>query len=166
MHTHKAFPSIVGRFANFYGPSQQLYRIIPRTILSILGNKKLPLHGGGHSKRAFLFGDDVSKGIMKMISAGKLGATYHFSSNEQISIKDLVQLICNEMNTSFSEVVVETDDRIGKDKNYKMEFKKTSRALDWSPSVPLLQGLRQCIKLISSNYLEIRHLSVEYKHKE
>ena len=33
------FPVIFTRAANVYGPGQQLYRIIPRTILSIKKNK-------------------------------------------------------------------------------------------------------------------------------
>jgi dTDP-glucose 4,6-dehydratase len=43
------FPSVIGRFSNFYGPGQQLYRIIPKTILSTSRGIKLPLHGGGLS---------------------------------------------------------------------------------------------------------------------
>jgi dTDP-glucose 4,6-dehydratase len=38
------FPVAFTRSANVFGPGQQLYRIIPRTILYILLGKKLPLH--------------------------------------------------------------------------------------------------------------------------
>ena len=166
MNIHKGFPSVVGRFANFYGPSQQLYRIIPRTILSILGNKKLPLHGGGHSKRSFIFGDDVADGILRMISKGELGATYHFSSQEHLSIRGIVKLICQEMNADFSDLVVETQDRLGKDKNYRISYSETSRKLNWSPNISLLEGVRHCIHWVSDNYAEIQGLSLDYVHKE
>ena len=99
------FPMLIGRFANFYGPTQQLYRIIPRTILSILSNSKLPLHGGGNSFRCFIHGDDVAEGIMAMINKGVFGCTYHFSSNKLISIKNLVELICDKMEKKFENVV-------------------------------------------------------------
>ena len=80
------FPAAIGRFANFYGPHQQLYRIIPKTIISILNKKVLDLHGGGKSIRAFIHADDVSRGIMQMINMGKTGGSYHFSPNDFYSI--------------------------------------------------------------------------------
>jgi nucleoside-diphosphate-sugar epimerase len=42
------------------GPSQQLYRIIPRTVLFIRLSRKLQLHGGGVSQRSFIEIDDVA----------------------------------------------------------------------------------------------------------
>ena len=48
------FPVVFTRAANVYGPGQQLYRIIPRTILSMLTGRKMNLHGGGLSKRSFI----------------------------------------------------------------------------------------------------------------
>ncbi len=39
------------RAANVYGPGQQLYRIIPRTIVAAMGGQKLQLDGGGKSVR-------------------------------------------------------------------------------------------------------------------
>ena len=41
------------RAANVYGPGQQLYRIIPRTILACLTGQKLVLDGGGISEKGF-----------------------------------------------------------------------------------------------------------------
>jgi len=48
------FPVVFTRAANVYGPGQQLYRIIPRTILYIRLGKKLNLHGGGVSSRLYV----------------------------------------------------------------------------------------------------------------
>ena len=58
------FPVISTRAANVYGEGQQLYRIIPRTILYIILGKKLSLHGGGHSERSFIHIDDVSNATL------------------------------------------------------------------------------------------------------
>ena len=44
-----------------FGPGQQLYRIIPRTILSRFTDEKLYLHGGGYSERSFINIKDVAK---------------------------------------------------------------------------------------------------------
>ena len=43
------FPVIFTRAANVYGPGQQLYRVVPRTILSAKTGKQFELHGDGVS---------------------------------------------------------------------------------------------------------------------
>src|SRR3990167_10075593 len=88
------FPVILTRFANFYGPYQQLYRIIPRTMIYALTGKKLLLHGGGTSRRVFIYGDDVASGLDAVIQRGKCGETYHFSAGEVITIANLVRQTC------------------------------------------------------------------------
>ena len=48
------FPVVFTRAANVYGPGQQLYRIVPRTIVAAMGGQKLRLDGGGKSVRVFI----------------------------------------------------------------------------------------------------------------
>jgi dTDP-glucose 4,6-dehydratase len=43
------FPVVFTRAANIYGPYQQSYRIISKVIISILTNKKIPIHGKGNT---------------------------------------------------------------------------------------------------------------------
>ena len=85
------------RASNVYGEYQRLYRIIPLSVYSILKNKKINLHGGGVSKRNFVYIDDVSKAIEIIMKKGKRGETYHISGDEMISIKNLVKKICYKM---------------------------------------------------------------------
>ena len=51
------FPVVFTRAANVYGPGQQLYRVIPRALLSTLTGKSFNLNGGGLSKRSFIYID-------------------------------------------------------------------------------------------------------------
>ena len=57
-HQAYGFPVVFTRAANVYGPGQQLYRIIPRSLSARTG-KPMQLHGGGHSVRAFIHIQDV-----------------------------------------------------------------------------------------------------------
>src|SRR5207245_8557556 len=59
-HANYGFPVVYTRAANVFGPGQQLYRIVPRTILSIKLGRKLQLDGGGSSQRSFIHISDVS----------------------------------------------------------------------------------------------------------
>ena len=53
------FPVVFTRSANVYGIHQQLYRIIPRTIIYLKKRKKIQLHGGGKTERSFIHIKDV-----------------------------------------------------------------------------------------------------------
>lgn len=160
------FPAIIGRFSNFYGPTQQLYRIIPKTIIYARLGKRLPLHGGGMSTRAFIFGKDVASGIMQMLDSAKTGSYYHFSTNEFIRIRDLVQLIHSKMGLDFDRMIIETADRPGKDVNYFMSDTKARQELNWAPKTSLSEGIDRTIEWIDLYWNEIKNSSFEYEHKE
>ena len=59
------FPVIFTRAANVFGESQQLYRIIPKSIVSFKLNRQMVLDGGGISERSFIHIDDVSNALFK-----------------------------------------------------------------------------------------------------
>ena len=140
------FPAVIGRFANFYGGGQQLYRIIPKTILSILG-------------------DDFSSGIQDLVSLGKIGEIYHFSSPEILSIIDLVRSICSQMGVRIENVVTLAEDRPSKDQKYLMDSSKAFSELGWSSNVNLEQGLGKTIDWFTSNFTNLREVPLEYVHR-
>ena len=166
LHKNLSFPASIGRFANFYGPHQQLYRIIPKTIISVLNNSILNLHGGGKSVRAFIHADDVSNGILKMVKTGRLGEVYHFSPEEFLSIKDIVMMICDELDADFDKHTKVTEDRAGKDFAYLMGSNKANSELKWNSEIALKTGIKQTIEWVKSNLDDITKLSHEYEHKE
>ena len=166
LYKNFSFPASVGRFANFYGPHQQLYRIVPKTIISILNDDILDLHGGGKSVRAFIHSEDVSKGVMKIVDDGQDGEVYHFSPNDFYTIKDLVMLICDELNADFEKHTRITPDRAGKDFAYLMSSKKSLSELEWQCEISIKDGINQTIDWVKDNLDEINSRSHEYNHKE
>ncbi len=159
------FPVIFTRHANFFGPGQQLYRIIPRTIIYALLGKKLQLQGGGASKRAFIFGADVAHGISLAADQGEIGAIYHFSPERFLTIKEVVEIVCNRLNTPFESLVEMAPDRPGKDLAYLMDSKKARTLLGWSESVTFEQGVDETIAWVRSSINEIEKLPLIYTHK-
>jgi len=125
-----SFPYVATRASNVFGPGQQLYRIIPKTIMSILLNKKICLHGDGLSTRSFIYMEDVCIATEKLMLHGTSGETYHISTDELISIKDLVKMICSKLNVNFHDYVEYTEDRIGKDSSYQLNSDKIRSSLN------------------------------------
>eukprot|EP00611_Tribonema_gayanum_P006185 TRINITY_DN1546_c0_g1_i6.p3 TRINITY_DN1546_c0_g1~~TRINITY_DN1546_c0_g1_i6.p3 ORF type:complete len:332 (-),score=-3.38 TRINITY_DN1546_c0_g1_i6:2657-3652(-) len=164
-HQNYGFPVIFTRYANFYGQHQQLYRIIPRTIIYALTNRKLFLHGGGTSIRAFIHAHDVADAIMRAANSGVPGEIYHFSPQEFYTIREVVEIICEQVGVSFSELVELAPDRAGKDKAYLMDATRAKKELGWSDSVSLVQGINETTKWIRENLDEINRLPLDYIHK-
>jgi dTDP-glucose 4,6-dehydratase len=159
------FPVCWTRSANVYGPGQQLYRIIPRTILSIKLGQKLQLHGGGHSVRSFIHIDDVASATLAIAAEAPAGECYHLSTPRFISIRALVEMICAMMGASFDAVVEVTDDRPGKDAAYTLDSTKARTALGWSDHVSLEEGVRATIAWVEDHFAEIRQQPFDYIHK-
>ncbi len=148
------FPVVFTRAANVYGPGQQLYRIIPRTILFIMLGRKLQLHGGGHSRRSFIHMQDVSDATWRIAKDAPAGETYHISTNEIVTIRELVERICVKLGVKFSDHVEVVGERMGKDAAYMLDSKKLREKLGWQDRVSLDAGLDDCIawaKRISKN---------------
>jgi dTDP-glucose 4,6-dehydratase len=160
------FPVVFTRFSNFYGPGQQLYRIIPRTIIYALTGQKLMLHGGGHAVRAFIHAHDVARSIQAVIERGQLGETYHFSGNDFVTIKSLVERIHHIMKVDHHALVQTTEDRLGKDLKYLMNDTKAKSELGWQQQIALSDGLSQTIDWVKTNISEILNSPLNYQHKE
>ena len=169
------FPVIFTRAANVYGPCQQLYRIVPKTILSLKKKKKLFLHGGGYSKRSFIFIDDAMQATYKVCLSGKIGSIYHISTNHRIRIKDLVRKIfkltknLDKKKSSdylMKKYIISTKDRPGKDKLYGLDSRKIEKELKWHPKVSIDGGLKKTIDWIDDNLSYLKNLSMEYTHKK
>ncbi len=159
------FPVTWTRSANVYGPGQQLYRIIPRTILFIKLGRKLSLHGGGQSVRSFIHIRDVAAATLAVARQAPLGEVYHLSTARVLSIRELVGMICRMMAAEFSTVVEVSDDRPGKDAAYLLDSTKARRTLGWQDTVSLEEGIGEVIAWINAHFEQIRRQPYDYLHK-
>ena len=160
-----SFPVVTTRAANVYGPGQQLYRIIPRTIFFILLGKKIQLHGGGVSTRSFIHMNDVSRATWNIMEQAKAGETYHISTNEVISIRELVATICMKLKVNFEDHVEIVGERAGKDAAYHLDSSKLRKDMNWKDQIKLDQGLDECIFWVKENLESLKKESFDYQHK-
>ena len=159
------FPVVFTRAANVFGPGQQLYRIIPKTILFFLIGRKLQLHGGGKSIRSFIHIRDVTDGTLKVAHNASPGEIFHFSTSRNISIRSLVELIAKQMNVSFDDHVEIVDERLGKDAAYLLDSTKAKEKLGWEDRISLEQGIEETIGWVRDNLDILKKLPFDYIHK-
>ena len=159
------FPVVTTRAANVYGPGQQLYRIIPRTILFILLGRKLQLHGGGASTRSFIHMRDVCDATYKIMQNGQNGDAYHISTSDVVSIRALVERICSKLAVKFEDHVELVGERLGKDSAYDLDSTKLRTELAWKDHISLEQGLDECLAWVKNNFDVLKAQPYDYHHK-
>lgn len=160
------FPVSFVRSANVYGPHQQLFKIIPKAVISIKSHKKIPLHQGGMMSRSFIHIEDVMRGIHKIVLKGSSGGeVYHFSSWKNVTIRDLVSRICEQMGVRFADSVEISAGRPGQDATYRLLFADTRKKLKWEPKIELKQGVDEVITWIDESWDLIKKCPKEYIHK-
>jgi UDP-glucose 4-epimerase len=86
---------------NNYGPRQN-YRglmagVIPITAWRILTGGQPELHGEGAQSRDFIYVQDTVDAVIKLHSALPSGESVNISTDNQVSIAELVQRICREL---------------------------------------------------------------------
>jgi len=165
---HKAYglPVVLTRAANVCGPGQQLYRIIPKTILCILTGRKLRLEGGGQSVRSFIHVDDVVEGTLRAAKDGVPGEIYHLATDRVQTIRDLVLEICRQMGASFDDCVEMAEGRLGQDAAYLLDWTKARTQLGFCPTRTVEDAIRETIAWIQRHLAAFRELPMEYVHKE
>ncbi|HEX9786161.1 MAG TPA: GDP-mannose 4,6-dehydratase [Opitutaceae bacterium] len=159
------FPVVWTRAANVFGPGQQLYRIVPRTLLALRLGRKLPLHGGGASTRSFIHIRDVCRGTLEIARRAAPGARYHLATRRMISIRDLVELMSRTLGGIVEDLVEIVPERPGKDAAYRLSSERVRHELGWSDEVSLEDGILETLAWVDENLSMVGEMPVEYAHR-
>lgn len=67
------FPVLSVRATNVYGARQQLFKIIPRTVIYLRQDRTISLHGNGVAVKSYIHIRDVSRGELAVLNEGRPG---------------------------------------------------------------------------------------------
>jgi dTDP-glucose 4,6-dehydratase len=159
------FPVVTVRATNVYGARQQLFKIIPRSVIFLRLGRKIQLHGGGRAVKSYIHIRDVSRGEMDVLENGEIGKIYHLSPDHGVAVQDVVRMVCERMGKSFEQCTEVVDERPGQDAAYVIDSGRARRQLGWTPKVSLEAGLAEVIDWVDANWNEIRTMPLTYQHK-
>jgi len=160
------FPAVFTRAANVYGPGQQLFKIIPRSIIYIKKGQKIPLHGGGEARRSFIHITDVCEATLKIMENANPGEVFHLSTKDLISIKDLVRKIAGRMEKDFDDVSDVVETRKGLDSAYILDSEKAEKELNWFARIDINEGINETTRWVNENWDLISNEPLEYIHQK
>lgn len=159
------FPLIMIRSTNVYGAHQQLWKIIPRSVIYLKSGKCIPLHGGGAAVKSYIHIRDVSRGELAALERGTPGTIYHLSPDRGLAVREVVSLICSMMRRPVGEWTETVGERLGQDAAYVIDSTKARRELGWAPEISIEEGLRAVGRWIDTSWDDIRNQNLEYVHR-
>ena len=143
------YPMQIGivRPYNAYGPRDDFdwdtSHVIPATIRKVLEHDKVVVWGDGSQLRTFVHARDVARGMMLAIERHPQPDPINLSSDELVSIKDLVSTI---RRLSGRDVPVEFDASKPSGQDVRMaDLSKARQLIGYEPQVTLEEGLAETI---------------------
>jgi len=108
----KVSPIIV-RLFNIIGPNQlsKYGMVVPRFIESALEDKDILIHGDGSQSRSFTWVDDVVNYLIKLEEVKAYGEVFNIGQTEEISIKNLAELIIEKTNSN-SQIIFKSHEEV------------------------------------------------------
>ena len=140
----------ITRCTNNFGPRQFPEKLIPKTIISILTNKKIPLHGNGSAKRQWIHVSDHCDALLKILSKWGKSNTYNISSNYEITNLELVKKILKFLKKS-DDLIKFVKDRPGQDKRYNVDSTLIQKELGFRSKIKFQEALESTIAWYVSN---------------
>ena len=137
-------PIAITRCGNIYGGGDMNWsRLIPRTIRRILRGKLPEIWGSGNETRDYFFVKDCVDAYI-LLSEREAVGPYNFSTGEEMTVKDVVEAICDEMN-----VPIQFDVRNNLDAEINYQWLDSTKArtnLGWKPKYKFKAGIKNTVQ--------------------
>ncbi|MBE9222285.1 GDP-L-fucose synthase [Cyanobacterium stanieri LEGE 03274] len=137
---------------NLYGPEDNFNpessHVIPALIKKVheaqqKGEKIIPVWGDGSPTREFLYSNDAARGIVMATQLYDAPEPINLGTNFEISIKDLIELICELMGFD-GELEWQTDKPNGQPRRC-LDTTKAKEAFGFKAKMDLREGLKNTI---------------------
>jgi dTDP-glucose 4,6-dehydratase len=149
VRTH-AFPAIITRCTNNYGPYQFPEKFIPLMIAQALSNEALPIYGDGRNIRDWIHVSDHCRALDVILRCGRVGEIYNIGGGCELENLTIARKILSILARPESLLKFVTD-RPAHDRRYALNCKKLSAELGWKPIREFEQGLTETIKWYREN---------------
>ncbi|MFM7877229.1 MAG: GDP-L-fucose synthase family protein [Microcystis panniformis] len=143
---------------NLYGPEDNFdpgsSHVIPALIRKVYeaqqrGDKQLPVWGDGSPTREFLYSTDAARGIVMASQFYNESDPVNLGTNYEISIKDLVELICDLMGFD-GEIVWEIDKPNGQPRRC-LDTTRAQEKFGFVAQMEFKEGLQKTIEWYRQN---------------
>lgn len=141
---------------NAYGPHDhfdpKISHVIPALIKRVFDEEdQLVIWGSGNQTRAFLYVEDLAEGILLATEKHLVADPINLGTDEEISIKDLIQIIL-VLSNKKRQVVFDTTKPDGSPRR-NSDNSKAKKLIGFEAKTKLRDGLEKTINWYKENYL-------------
>ncbi|MDQ0218440.1 NAD-dependent epimerase/dehydratase family protein [Peribacillus cavernae] len=130
------------RYANVFGPKQSNDGeggVIKIFIDKLIKNERLQIYGDGGQTRDFIYVEDIASAHLAALNHS--GGVYNVSTNTEISVNELVDVLTKLSNDSISKQY--TEPRKGDIYRSCLDNSQITKALSWRPGYSFEEGLKK-----------------------
>jgi nucleoside-diphosphate-sugar epimerase len=137
------------RLFNPYGPYQQLNKIIPTLYKQAIQGNDLSVYGDGRDTRDYVYISDIVSGLWQARQLPP-GEIINLATGKVTTNYEIAKIIL-EITQSRSEITfVPYPKEFGNIKNQVGSYQKAKKLVDWSPKIPLKQGIIKTIEWLKN----------------
>lgn len=134
----------IARCTNNFGPFQFPEKLIPKTIISALRNRLVPVYGSGRQIRDWNNVEDNYEALDLIARNGRAGQIYNISTGRERDNLSVIRSVLRFMNKD-QKLARHVEDRPGHDYRYSLDSTKIREELGWQPRHTFLESLGQTV---------------------
>lgn len=140
-------PFTIIRLFNVYGPNNGIPHVIPKIVAQIKSRRKNIKLGSLQSKRDFIYLDDVSDALCKILKRKPMNKIYNLGTGKEYSIKNIVRRFIKILQKRNLKVLsIKSLLRKNERFNLKADITKISKELGWHPKIAIDMGIKALLK--------------------
>jgi len=143
-------PITITNCANNFGPYQFPEKVLPLFTALAMDDRRLPVYESSDNQREWIHALDHADAIDLILDRGVVGETYHVGTGVELSVKQITDLVLDELGKPRSLIEV-VPDRPGHDRRYLLDWSKIQRELGWEPKIEPIPGIRDTIRWYAEN---------------
>jgi UDP-glucuronate decarboxylase len=140
----------IARIFNTYGPQMDPNdgRVVSNFIVQAISGKSLTIYGDGSQTRSFCYVDDMITGFVKLMASGDFHGPVNLGNPNEFTVKELAEKTLAMTGSQSKIEYLPLPDDDPRMRCPDITLAKTR--LDWSPGIPLEQGLIKTIEYFSA----------------
>ncbi len=130
---------LICRFANNYGPGQDLGFLVPDVIQRVKDSKDSLGVYNPRATRDFIFVGDTVSGLFHLIEGGQKGI-YNIGTGNGTSVGEVYDCIARQLGRDFRYSIISDEE------SFLVLDTRKINSLGWEPRIPLEEGIRLIVK--------------------
>lgn len=144
---------------NYHWTTEDRAHVMPALVKRVLdGENPLVVWGSGRQRRNFLHAADATRLIMKVVEAGVVATPVNIGYDEDVSIAELVNLIC-EVAGVAPLVIFDTSKPEGRFRKCADATRLRALTGDYKPQISLREGVEEMVEWYGRMFARTAHLS-------